>query len=259
MRLAAARRGDLTARSALALLAREPALLPEVARILTGAARSAVFDNNALISLLDGARARRAVPDVATGVGWYDEQPFLEALQPHLGSECEALELGCGGGRISRRVAPDVRRLTGTDPSRAMIGEAAENLAAFANVSVRLTDGFSLAEFSDRSFDLVFGQGVLGYLDPNPLLALLDEIHRVLRPGGASVFNFLTIDHPANLAVHLDTVRRQARRRRFHGGTDRAYTLGQLRALHEAVGLQPLGPAGEIATGRVVLSARRNA
>jgi SAM-dependent methyltransferase len=258
-RMAAARSRPLDARTTLMLLARSPRLATDVAHLLGGALRSVIFDNNPLISILDAERARSAVPDAATGVGWYDEQPFLDVLAPHLRSELIALELGCGGGRISRRVAPMVGELVCTDVLASMVAEASENLAAYANVTVAQTDGFALHEFQERSFDLVFAQGVLGYLDPNPLLGMLDEVARVLRPDGVCVFNFSTIDHPQDMRWQLDTVREQARRRRFSGATDRAYTRAQLSTMYEAVGLHVL-PAADLAdagAGRVVIAGQR--
>lgn len=257
-RMSAARSGSLSARSALVLLGRFPHLIPEVARIVGGSVRSGIFANNALVSLLDGARARQAVPDAATGVGWYDERPFLDALTPHLSRDARVLELGCGAGRISRHVAPLVGELVCTDPSRAMVAEASENLSTFANVRVAVTDGFSLHELDDAAFGVVFGQGVLGYLGPNQLLGLLDEIHRVLIPCGVSVFNFFTIDDPRDARNHLAAVRQQARRRHHHGGIDCAYTRGQIEALHVVAGLHPSQAAdGEPSQGRIVISAAR--
>jgi hypothetical protein len=85
----------------------------------------------------------------------------------------------------------------------------------------------------------VFGQGVLGYLAPNHLLGLLNEIQRVLRPGGVSVFNFFTLDAPEHARRHLSSVLAQARRRRPHGGVDQAYTRAHLEALHRVAGLEP--------------------
>jgi SAM-dependent methyltransferase len=142
-----------------------------------------------------------------------------------------------------------------------MVAEARENLAAFPNVRVAVTDGFVLSEFPDHAFDVVFGQGVLGYLDPNPLLALLDEVHRVLQPGGVCVFNFLTIDNESDAETYLATVGRQAHSHRFHGGTDRAYAAAQIRAMYEAVGLdstepRPASTNAEPPSGRVVIVGR---
>jgi len=257
--MAAARRGQLGGFSTLYLLIGAPRLIPDILKIVAGAVRAAILDNNSLISLLDSERARRAVPDAATGVGWYDERPFLESLRPYLGADVTALELGCGGGRISRHVAPEVRELVATDASRAMVAEARENLAALPNVRVAATDGFTLEEFGDGQFDLVFGQGIVGYLDPNPALALLDEVSRVLKPRGVCVFNFLTIDHRADASVLLDSVRRQARARRFHGATDRAYSLAQIGAMYELAGLRVIEPESDSVAepgGRVVVVGR---
>jgi len=263
-RMAAARRGTLSARAALMLLLRRPDLVAEGVRLVGGSVRASIFANNSLVSLLDGARAREAVPDAATGVGWYDERPFLDALTPHLSTAGRVLELGCGAGRISRHVAPLISELVCTDQSRAMVAEARQNLSALTNVRVATTDGFTLAEFPDTTFDVVFGQGVLGYLGANQLLGLLDEVHRVLVRRGVCVFNFFTIDDVRDARDHLATVRRLARRRRTHGGVDCAYTRGQIEALYEAVGLRTLpsgaGTAAEpVRRGRLVVTARREA
>jgi SAM-dependent methyltransferase len=260
-RIAEARQRPLGARGALVVLLRNPGLLPELARIVGSSVRASIFANNSLTSLLDASRARVVAPDVASGVGWYDQAPFLEALTPQLRPDRRALELGCGAGRISRHVAPLVSELVCTDRSRAMIGEARENLSACANVQVATTDGFALTEFRDATFDVVFGQGVVGYLGPNELLALLDEVRRVLVIGGVCVFNFLTIDDPDEARAHLRIVRGMARRRRFSGAVDCAYTRGHLEALYRAAGLDVVGTStgsgGEDTRGRLVLTASR--
>jgi SAM-dependent methyltransferase len=267
--IAAARAGRLGMRGALRLLARDPRLLGEVARVAGEALRSGLFASNSLSSLLGAERARLVVADAATGVGWYDERPFLAALSPFCSPSARALELGCGAGRISRHVAPLVGELVCTDVSGAMVDEARANLRPYANATVRRTDGYALGEFSAGSFDLCFGQGVLGYLAPNQLLGLLGEIARVLAPGGVSVFNFFTIDDPRDGAAHLATVLEQARKRRPHGGIDQAYTRAQLQAMHELAGLAVARPdrgGGEgesegeaVARGRIVVVARRRA
>lgn len=250
-RIAAARAGRLGTVGALRLLARDVRLVGEVARVAWEALRTGLFASNSLSSLLGAERARLVVADAATGVGWYDERPFLAALTPWCASSARALELGCGAGRISRHVAPLVGELVCTDVSAAMVAEARANLRSHTNTTVARTDGYTLGEFAGESFDLAFGQGVLGYLPPNQLLALLGEIARVLRPGAVSVFNFFTIDDPRAGATHLATVLQQARKRRPHGGIDQAYTRAQLEAMHELAGLAvtELDDGGERAAG----------
>ncbi|MHB1569651.1 MAG: class I SAM-dependent methyltransferase [Solirubrobacteraceae bacterium] len=243
--------------AALRLVAANPRLAREFVRVAATALRAGVLGSNSLISLLGAERARTVVPDAATGVDWFDAGPFIDALSPWLGGARDALELGCGAGRISRQVAPAVRELVCTDVSPMMIAEARDNLRSFANVRAQTTDGFTLSEFGDGAYDVVFGQGVLGYLPPNQLLGLLGEVARVLRPGGVSVFNFSCVDDPQQAREHLATVIRAARARRLHGAIDEAYTRRYLEDLHELAGLpaQPGEPAR--AGERVVIIGRR--
>ncbi len=258
-RIALARKGTITAGAAVRALLRNPRLAGEAARIVADSVRNGLTTSNSLSSLITAERARAVVPDAATGVGWYDEQPFLDALAPWTRPAARALELGCGAGRISRHVAPLVAELICTDMSAAMIAEARENLRMFANAKAQTTDGWTLSEFDEKSFDIVLGQGVLGYLGLNHLLALLAEIRRVLRPGGVTVFNFMTIDDPLDAAQHLEAVLKMARRRRPHGGVDQAYTRAQLDAMHTLAGLDVVAPErrepGE--RGRIVIVGRR--
>ncbi len=53
------------------------------------------------------------------------------------------------------------------------------------NITFRQMDAHAL-DYEDNSFDVVFGFGILHHLDYE---AALDEIHRVLRPGGKMIFN----------------------------------------------------------------------
>jgi len=153
-------------------------------------------------------------------------------------------------------VAPLVAELTCTDVSRAMVAEARRNLASCPNVRCAVTDGFTLREFEDDAMDLVFAAGVLTYLPPNPLLAMLDEITRVLRPGGVCISNYGLIDEPDAVRQRLDAVRRAARSRRFNGSVEEAYIESQVTALHDAAGLEVVDVRADEDGGRVVIVGR---
>ncbi len=198
------------------------------------------ISSNAIASLVDGLRVQRAVPGAARSVDWAKADSFLEVLTPSLTSATEALELGCGDGRISRSVAPHVAHLVCTDVSKTMVDEAAKNLVGNENVSCEKVNGFALAAFADESFDVVFAQGVLTYMDPAPLLALLDEVHRVLRSSGICVFNFSTIDDMTSAQYLLRVARTGARKRRFSAAVERPYAESQIHAMYRAVGLDVL-------------------
>jgi ubiquinone/menaquinone biosynthesis C-methylase UbiE len=94
----------------------------------------------------------------------------------------EVLEVGCGTGAISRRLAtlPSVARVTGVDPAPAFV-ERARELAVDARVDFVVGDGREL-DLADASFDAVVMHTSLCHM-PHPEGALA-EAHRVLRPGG---------------------------------------------------------------------------
>ena len=225
-------------RTLATIVVRSPRLVPEVLEAVWAGVKDGVATNSGLVWALDSERVRGVVPDAASGVSWVDEELFLGPLRPLLSPEKRVLEVGCGAGRVSRHVAPLVRELVCTDASRALLREARANLAGSRNVRFVRKRDYTLREFADASFDLCFAQGVFSYIDPNPALALLSETQRVLRPGGACVFNFFTIDRPAWAAEARDDALSSARRGRFGASHPRAYSEAQIAALYEAAGLR---------------------
>jgi SAM-dependent methyltransferase len=92
------------------------------------------------------------------------------------------LELGCGTGLFTELV----QRATGasiiaTDLSPELLAEARERLP---QVEFRIEDAHRLS-FPDACFDAVYGSSILHHLE---IGRALDEIRRVLRPGGRMVF-----------------------------------------------------------------------
>ena len=199
--------------------------------------KQSVQSDNVLVWLLQGARIRLVVPDAATGVAWQDETMFVERLRPFLSPAARALEIGCGAGRVSRHVAPAVQSLVACDVSKTMLREAQGNLATFSNVRLVRTRGFTLDNFADGEFDIVFAHGVLGHLDPFPLLALLAGAHRILRPGGCCIANFHTLASQEDGRVALREALRSAGGYRLQS-SERPYTEDQIAALYEVVGFQ---------------------
>jgi SAM-dependent methyltransferase len=96
------------------------------------------------------------------------------------------LDYGCGTGEIALRVAPAAGWVHGIDISDVAIDRAnAEALAlGIANASFEVADAHA-TPFPDRSFDLVFGSGIIHHLDTRRSLT---EIHRILKPGGLAIF-----------------------------------------------------------------------
>lgn len=235
-RIRAVRSKGLSLREAVGLLLGAPRLWPEVASSIAANVKQSLRGSGSLLWLLDTERIRRTVADAPRGIAYADERPFLAFLLPLLDAEQDVLEVGGGDGRISRHVAPRTRRVVVSDVSPTMVKEARENLAKFKNVTTHLARAYTLAPLEDASFHVVFAQGVLPWLDVNVGLALLDEMHRVVRPGGTIVVNAYTIDRKPWADEQVQAARMSARRGFFGAGVMRVYSEGQLEAMLQAVG-----------------------
>jgi ubiquinone/menaquinone biosynthesis C-methylase UbiE len=117
----------------------------------------------------------------------------------------DVLEVGCGLGTDAINFARAGARYTGVDLTEASI-ELARRRFEFEtlNAELRVADAEALT-FSDNSFDLVYSHGVLHHT-PDTQRAI-DEIHRVLRPGGTAMV-MLYHKNSYNYRVSIMTLRR---------------------------------------------------
>ena len=97
--------------------------------------------------------------------------------------DARVLEIGCGTGAISRRLAswPQIGEVVGLDPSSVLLAKGESLASDVANVSFKQGDGRNLS-FEDESFDAVICHTTLSHV-PNPS-EVLAEARRVLRSNG---------------------------------------------------------------------------
>jgi SAM-dependent methyltransferase len=108
------------------------------------------------------------------------------------------LEVCCGMGDLAREVArafpgAEVIGLDRYSDSGHAIREA-RSKEGLKNVNYHRGNALRLAEFSDSSLDLVYGQATLHHL-ANDLDAVREEFSRVLKPGGRLIFIYEPLGH----------------------------------------------------------------
>ena len=103
-------------------------------------------------------------------------ESLVEALQPQPGERI--LDLGCGDGFLTRRIAESGATVVGVDNSPQMIAAAKER-----GVDARHVSGEALP--FDREFDAVFSNAALHWMSDHD--AVLRGVHRALKPGGRFV------------------------------------------------------------------------
>jgi SAM-dependent methyltransferase len=101
------------------------------------------------------------------------------------------LELGCGAGRMTHSFARRFKRVYALDISLEMLKRARKIHLDRSNVVWLLSNGADLGCVKSNSFDFVFSYLVLQHLPKEALTRrYLEEMVRVLRPGGAFLFQF---------------------------------------------------------------------
>jgi len=135
----------------------------------------------------------------------YDEERDLDefwASGHHIWSQLKSLigyqprptdrvaEIGCGVGRLSRAIAPDVECLDAFDISDEMLAMARQG--AIPNAIFHRVEGFELSCLADESVDLAVAYCVFQHLPSlEALQSYLNEMARVAKPGGTIAFSMV--------------------------------------------------------------------
>jgi ubiquinone/menaquinone biosynthesis C-methylase UbiE len=117
--------------------------------------------------------------------------PLRTALRRHPGGPATArlLDIGCGTGSFLREVKRNFPRLavTGLDLSEPYLAVAARRLADWSRVML-IPAAAEKLPFSDKGFEIVSCIYLFHELPPRVRRQVVDEIRRVLKPGGTLIF-----------------------------------------------------------------------
>jgi ubiquinone/menaquinone biosynthesis C-methylase UbiE len=133
--------------------------------------------------------------EVINGLEWE-----LKRVPPMQRAGWKALEIGCGPGRLMRPMSRHFQEIHGVDVSDEMVARAKEKLSDIPNAHPHATDGASLAQFADESFDFVYSYAVFQHIPSREVVfQYLSELRRVLKPGGLARLQFNGL--PRNEAI----------------------------------------------------------
>lgn len=136
-------------------------------------------------------RARQAPADAAvTHADIWQRWLEIESLKPLMRADERVLDIGCGNGYTTRRLAPLVREVVGLDYSEEMIARArdpedAEAPQVPANASFAVQDVLTLSPEGHGTFDMAISERCLINLaDWERQQEALRRITSVIKPGG---------------------------------------------------------------------------
>jgi ubiquinone/menaquinone biosynthesis C-methylase UbiE len=118
-----------------------------------------------------------------------------------LSPEAAVLEVGCGTGQLTERLASSGFRLTAIDLGPSMIAAARRRLTG-AEVSFQVTSFEDLAA-ADASFDLVISSAAFHWIDPE---VAFTKSAQLLRPGGWLALLGTEEHYDDSLAAALDVL-----------------------------------------------------
>jgi demethylmenaquinone methyltransferase/2-methoxy-6-polyprenyl-1,4-benzoquinol methylase len=106
--------------------------------------------------------------------------------------ETKILDLCCGSGQATAVLVEYSQNVTGLDASPLSLKRAKNNVP-----QAQYVEGFAEnMPFADNSFDLVHTSAALHEMNPEQLQQILNEIYRVLKPGG--IFTLVDFHSPTN-------------------------------------------------------------
>jgi ubiquinone/menaquinone biosynthesis C-methylase UbiE len=129
---------------------------------------------------------------------WNDETPFRQLFNRL--NLTAVLEISCGHGRHSERVARMTRGLTLLDVHDANLAYCRNRLASYPFIQYVRGDGYSLEPIEGSSMTAIFCYDSMVHFSPDIVENYLRESARVLKPGGMALFHHS--NHPAPTDRH---------------------------------------------------------
>jgi SAM-dependent methyltransferase len=166
---------------------------------------------------------------------WFEETARLEAVVDALDVSGEILELACGTGIFTARLAARAPRMTALDASEPAL-QANRERVGLASISYIHADLFAWEPPRAEMYDLIFSSFLISHLHPDMFEGFWDRLARWLAPGGRVFFCDDVAGgslRPSNPGEDVEDGPDFAHRRRLRSG--REYTI--VKVFHRPDGL----------------------
>ena len=198
-----------------------------------------------------------AIARALEGGGLADRlQPCEHALLAYLPPDCgHVLEVGCGHGALTRRVARRARSVLALDLSPEMIRIARAHSAEQSNIDYRVAD-VTATDLPASTFDVVLSVATVHHV---PLAPTVARLAAAVRPGGLLLIQDL-VTRPGVRHLPTNALAWLARRARAaRGGRQSAAHHALVAALYREHGRgeRYLTPAGAVRVYRELLPGAR--
>ena len=117
-------------------------------------------------------------------------QPFFEKLQKEKGSFDYGIDVCCGTGAASKFLVPLCQKaFTGLDLSQGMLQKCKTKLAQqYPDAIMNFIKANALEMPFENKFDVVVSFGAFGHILENEESLFIQQIHKILKPGGHFFF-----------------------------------------------------------------------
>ena len=128
------------------------------------------------------------------------DNQWIELVWPII-KDCDfssVIDLAAGHGRNSRKLIEKSEKIVIVDFVESNIEKCKERFSSFEKVQYALCDGRSIPLETD-SYSLVYCFDAMVHFEPEIVLAYLEDIYRVLKPGGKAFLHHSNNPGPVNV------------------------------------------------------------
>lgn len=188
------------------LLMHQPSLAMHAAKTALRGASAGLRADHTLSWLIHVDTVRQVIPNGGMGATWGGLNTFMGLVAQHVGRSAHVLEIGCGGGRVTRHIRPLVGSLVANDVSERILAEARAATVDLAPIEFRVAYGLG-DDLRTGEFDAVIGHELLMQFDFDELLRFCSNIRRSLKPGGLFIASVYTFDDAGEIEQHMGMIR----------------------------------------------------